>query len=154
MVREICKVFTIAQHAASPPFFPLFFPTSPRDVGMRRSLEGSTVGSPLVILMYKSSNPDSRHTRTRNFRAGLFSPLPLPLTLSLFLPPSLRFARRYSTEEKASPGIPRAFRINKGSEARRGSYAEGVRALKKLVPRDVSERRVYERYYENLFGSG
>lgn len=65
----------------------------------------------------------------------------LSLTLSLL--------RRYSTTEKASPGIPRAFRINKGSEARRTRRRS---SMKKLVPRDVSERRVLRKMLRKSVG--
>lgn len=65
----------------------------------------------------------------------------LSLTLSLL--------RRYSTTEKASPGIPRAFRINKGSEARRMRRRS---SMKKLVPRDVSERRVLRKMLRKSVG--
>lgn len=94
-------------------FFSPLSPHPSRYGDARPSLEGSTVGSPLVILMYKSSNPNSRHTRSQNFREDIL--LSLPLSLSFF--PSTVL-----DTEKASPGIPRAFRINKGSEARRKAF--------------------------------
>lgn len=106
---------------SGPPFFfpssPLF--STPRDMGCGESLQGSTAGSPLVILMYKSSNPNSRPTRSRNFRAILFSLFPASLLLLRLQPAPLSFTPDGSRQpEKASPGILRAFRINKASEAR------------------------------------
>lgn len=108
-----------------------FFPLS-RAVemwgGWRASQGGARLGSPLVILMYKSSNPNSRPTRSRNFQAALSSPFPslsfcfslhnplldpLSLFLSLFPVPSTAL-----DSGESFSGIPRAFRINKASEAR------------------------------------
>ena len=111
MVREICKVFTIAQHAASPVhLFPSFH--HPWRRGVRRSSQGSISGwvATRDINVQKLESQFTPHTLAEFSSGSLLH----SVSSSLFSV-SPDGARQ---PEKASPGIPRAFRINKASEAR------------------------------------
>lgn len=112
MVREICKVFTIAQHAASPVHLFPSFTTPGKDVGCGEACkEVRGWVATRDINVQKLESQFTPHTLAEFSSGSLLH----SVSSSLFL----CFSRRCSTAvESTSPGIPRAFRINKASEAR------------------------------------
>lgn len=120
MVREICKVFTIAQHAASPPFFPPIFP-HPSRCG-----DAAKLGRKYGWLATRDINVQKLESQFTPHTLPEFSSGSSPLSLSLSLSPfSLDGTRQ---RRKLLLGIRERELFGLIKVARLGLNAEGVQA--------------------------